>query len=379
MNILEKLKKIAVNLERKNDAIFSYPVDSQEKYINSLNNPKNDFERAYYQYKCQMELHKKLIVIFINVASLPFLFYFYFKPNKIISNKIKYDAIFLSEGISEDVIPDSLREKYKNWKTILSHGEILDHKDKHYFTRLCIKYPISWHFLLKCLIKLRMYSHEIKVYTPSAIIVCGEYSFTSSFLTNYCEENGVTHVNVMHGEKLFFIRDSFFRFHQCYVWDKYYIELFDLLRASKIQFIVDTPRSIKFIDKKIYKKSIDFTYYLAAEDELTLKNISFYLERIAKTGVKISVRPHPRYSNIDMVKKYFNKFEIENTSKIDIQMSISRTRNVISLYSTVLNQAHHNQVNIIIDDISNPTVYISLKKLRYIVFDYNPKLLSNYM
>lgn len=65
----------------------------------------------------------------------------------------------------------------------------------------------------------------ITKYQSKAIVVHNEYSFTSSILTAYCETRNVLHINVMHGEKMYYIRDSYFRYDRCYVWDAYYRDL----------------------------------------------------------------------------------------------------------------------------------------------------------
>ena len=75
-------------------------------------------------------------------------------------------------------------------------------------------------------------------YTPKDLYVSAEYSFTSSILTAYCERNRVRHINVMHGEKTFFIREAFSRFHIFYVWDDFYIKLFHQLRANRTEYVV---------------------------------------------------------------------------------------------------------------------------------------------
>ena len=76
------------------------------------------------------------------------------------------------------------------------------------------------------MVKLAMYRYQYEVYHPKAMIVDEEYSYTSSFLTEYCHRLGVEHIDIMHGEKLYFIRDTFFCFDRCYVWDGYYRDLF---------------------------------------------------------------------------------------------------------------------------------------------------------
>ncbi|MEY8390537.1 hypothetical protein AALA98_04055 [Lachnospiraceae bacterium 45-W7] len=373
---LDFLKKVAVKLERKNNAVFTYPVKKQKEYLDKLKEPYNDVDRSYCQYCCQMQFNGRVMTILLNVLSLPLLVYYYMKKTCLTVRQEKYDAVFFSEGIPEHVIPDSLREEFAAWLTVGVHGEYFSKKDRKHFKHLIKKYPLSWHFLLKCLIKIRFYSYEINIHSPKAIIVCGEYSFTSSVLTDYCAKNDVLHINVMHGEKLFFMRDSFFRFDRCYVWDEHYVKLFTSLKASQSQFIIELPPSLKFSETMKRNIEFDYTYYLASESETVLQKIAEVLEALKNKGYRISLRPHPRYSDKQQVIKYFSAVNIEDVSVLSIEESIMRTGHVVSLSSTVLNQALHNSIPIVIDNVSNPENYKKLGELGYICLNKEHETLS---
>lgn len=225
------------------------------------------------------------------------------------------------------------------------------------------------------------YSFAIKTYSPKAIICCSEYSFTSSFMTQYCASKNVELINVMHGEKVFFMRDAFFRFNRCYVWNDYYVKLLSSLKAEKTQFIVELPPSMQFLHERkfVVKKCVDFTYYLAAESNEELIIIKNALEKILnnKNNTSIAVRPHPRYTNIEFANDLFKQFMIEDVNAITIEESILRTKNAIAVYSTVLNQAYNNGTNIVIDDISSPFRYNKLHAVKYIFADTNAQKLSD--
>ena len=376
MGMLSILKKIAVKLERQNDSVFTYPIDSQKKTVKHFKEPKNDIERSYYQYQCQMKFNKRYISFVLNLASLPMTLFYLVKASDDIKRQTHFDAVFMSEGISDHVIPDELRNEFEMWKIVEEHGQILKADDRIFLRSIFLKYPFSWHFFLKCLIKIRMYRFEIESHHPSAIVVCGEYSFTSSLLTAYCNCLGIKHINVMHGEKLYYMRDSFFRFDRCYIWDEFYAELFKSLRAVEGQFFVSVPRSMCFSENRKEEKTIDYTYYLGAETGEILSRIANCLKMIAHSGLIVAVRPHPRYSDKTEIKNIFDGILVEDCTEVDIEKSVLRTRNAISCYSTVLNQAYHNHVPVIIDDISDPGKYQKLKELQYIILNINHGLLS---
>ena len=49
MSMNDMLRKMAVFLERRQDALFSYDVDKQRKYIEKFGNPRDEIERSYFQ------------------------------------------------------------------------------------------------------------------------------------------------------------------------------------------------------------------------------------------------------------------------------------------------------------------------------------------
>jgi len=373
------IKTFIVRFMTSNEAIFSISVEQQKKYLEKFHAPNNDIDRSFYQYKCQMKLLGKLKEVVLNLISLfglPLILIFLVNRQRKSELESK-DAIVYLDGKPSNIIPDELR--LNNGNMICIKGEFpyyLTGVDLKYIKKLFIQYPLSLFFISKNIIKISKYRYGIDMYNPKSIIVCAEYSFTSSILTNYCEFLNIKHINIMHGEKLFYMRDSFFRFHQCYVWDKYYLNLFKELKAETKQFIICKPRSMKFQVESSYEKDIDYTYYLGNESDEVLKKISDLLKDISSEKVLVSVRPHPRYSNINKINHLFNGIVIENNKEITIEESLARTKNAISLYSTVLNQAYHNGINIIIDDLSNPNHFKKLSELKYINLSRKYTLLS---
>lgn len=379
MRWMQTLKKTALKLESKQDSLFTYDIQKQKEYLAHFAEPMDDIERSFFQYKCQMKFKGKVMALALNSAFF-FMTLVYLVKKTPSSEKMpeeRKDAVFLSNDISRDILPLELLSEYpdisyENYDDVLN----LNSEDKKFILKLIKRYPFSWVFTFKCLLKLSMYSARIHRNHPKAIITYAEYSFTSSVLTAYCAINDVEHINVMHGEKMFYMRDSFFHFHRCYIWDVYYKELFLQLRAAPEQFIVSIPKSLKLDLNRIVAKKYDFTYYLAAESKNELMTIHNTLKKLSEKGYSIAIRPHPRYTNIKIANDIFEDFEMEDFHLIDIESSILRTKHAVSLYSTVLNQAYHNGVEIIIDDITNPEKYHKLMELQYICLNKEHKLLS---
>ena len=378
MSMNDILRKMAVLLERRQDALFSYDVDKQRKYIEKLGNPRDEIERSYFQYKCQMQFNGKGITFLLNLVSFPVAIIYWFKYGKKgqVNQMEPKSLVFFRDGKPENILPKSLKNKYDTIENNPVEGTLLTEKDKKFIKKIIYRYPFSWQFILKCLIKIGRYSFAIEEYSPEAIAVCAEYSFTSSVLTAYCKQRNIKHIDVMHGEKMYYMRDSFFKFDECYIWDEYYGKVLTSMKADRNQFVVEVPASLKFDEELPRIQKYDYTYYLGAESEDVLKKIAKILEKLYKNGKRISIRPHPRYSNMDLVKKIFAFANVEDTKKISIEQSLLQSGAAISLYSTVLNQALYNSIPIIIDNMSNLENFIKLKELGYVCLYKEHKLLS---
>lgn len=377
MGIANKLKDLAVRLEISNDSVFGYPIEKQKQYIAHFSEPKDDIQRSYFQYKCQMKFNKPIITFVLNLASLPLLLLYLLKSGSVVPKGEKQKgSIFFSDGKPENIIPEVLRKRVGEIEVINEKKESLTQTDKKFIRSIWLRYPFSFQFVVKCLLKIRYYSYEIQRVHPQNIIVCNEYSFTSSVLTKYCEKNGIKHINVMHGEKIYYMRDSFFRFHECYVWDEYYKDLLQQMRAESSQFKVAVPPSLKFPEEKENCKTKHYTYYLGWESGEKLKTIVKAMEELRKNGFEVSIRPHPRYTDLNEIKSCAPEIEIEDYKTLTIEQSLRRTENAVSVYSTVLNQAYNNGIGIVIDDISDSEKFDRLEERQYIMLSKPHKLLS---
>lgn len=360
---------------------FDIPVSEQTKYLESLGTAKDDFERSFKQYKGQVFFMSKTKFCLLSVLSLIVvcvLVLYYTARGLFVKKQYKVEAISRA-GKDEQFIPNSLLIKYDVKRDLWNTKGAFYVKDIPFALLLFVKYIFHPYLLLKLLFKVAKYSSLIYKYQPGAVIVNDEFSFTSSIMTLFCERHNVKHINVQHGEKFYYIRDSFFRFHECYIWDEHYKRLFILLKAEPSQFIIELPESMKFDLKKHYSEQYyaDFKYYLAIYNEEEIKAIVNVMEFIKRSGYTVKYRPHPNYSDVNLLKKYVSDDEIE-LPKVNILDSISSTKHVVGVFSTVLTQAFFNGQNVLIDDVSYKNQYNALKDLQYILIDKVEGRLSSY-
>ena len=375
------LNEFLRNLAEKLKGNSEYPIEKQKKYISKFREPRSLVERSFFQYKAQMKLKGFWITFFINLASVPLFFVYFLKPSKRVRSALRADAVFVKDGgVNDNILPRSLCREFETLESEAKEGNRLRSKDRGYILKLLLRHPLSWHFALKAEIKIMRYRWFIDLYQPKALIVHNEYSFTSSLLTDFCNRNGVELINVMHGEKLYYIGVSFFKFNRCYVWSEFYRDLLCELRAERDQFIIELPPSLIFSVADVQKYA-DYTYYLQNQTGESLKGIIDNLKYLAGKGEKVVIRPHPRFTNQDELKRYVSdcSIEIEDGKTVTIERSIQRTKNVISMFSTVLLQAHCNGVNIVIDDISDPKLIARLKEVKYAMLNCEHILLSDLM
>lgn len=379
MSLLQTLKSAVIRLNGDRNTLFDVPVVRQKAFLESLPEPEDLLERAYAQYRCQMMLERPILRAGYQLAAMLLLPIYQRQllrrpaPRK----GETADAVFAFDG-PDTILPCSLRQEFPDIRQVrdFQNALFLTREDCSFLRELARRYPTAFYFRFKCMAKLAMYRSLYETYRPKAIIVSEEYSYTSSFLTEYCHRLGVEHINVMHGDKLYDIHDTFFCFDRCYIWDQFYRDLFCELRAEPTQFRMEMPPSMQPWDAQDVEKAVDYTYYLQAETSQMLEKIAESLQTLQKSGAVVAVRPHPLYSDMETVRRLFSDFEIEETAEVGIETSILRTRHVIGLYSTVLYQAHINHVPVVIDDLTAPERFAQLKSLRYIMLDKPHGLLS---
>lgn len=362
----------------------NYCIDLE--FMKNLPEPIDDIGRSYNQYRCQRFYQPYLGRILFDTASYLLFFLILFvlllkKQHDKNSVQVK-SAVYVRNKTKEEVgvLPDSIINEFGVIHYSPLDSLLLNKKDIFFIYEIWKKHPFAPFFILKNMLLVASYRFVINKYNPNAIIVQSEYSFTSSVLTLFCERNNVELINIMHGERLLEIRASFFRFHRCFVWDRHYIDIFKKLRAYPDQFKIEVPPALRIDVNKWRRPELvcDFKYYLTVHSDLELQHISNAVGDLCGQGFKVKVRPHPRYCNLEQVKKYFRDEWIESLD-ICIEESVANTEAVIGVCSTVMLQAYLCGRKIILDDVNYKNRIEKLTGVDYILSDKKQKMLSDYL
>lgn len=364
--------KILLWLEKGNRSMFNVPVEEQHTYMESLGEPKNDIDRGYKQYLCQnfFTRPKWKIVAFniVGAVGVPLVVLYYLAKGLFVKKDEHVEAMIERKGM-EEVVPNEVREKYHPDNRYWDKGSSMSFGDISFLLRLIVRAPHHPYFVLKAWMNVALYSDMIRRHSPKVMIQFGEFSFSSSILTAYCHKHGVRHIDIMHGEKLYYIRDAFFHYDECYVWDDYYAELFRSLKAEPSQFIVALPESLHIDIKQHINDDVyaNYKYYLAVTTEIEMKEIVDSMQFAKRNGKSVKYRPHPRYTDMNQLKKYVNEDEIEDYKKVGILESISNLEYAVGSYTTVLSQAFFSGKKVLLDDVTFKSEYDKLKGMKYIL------------
>ena len=387
----------------KNDQKYIDLLAYKYKDIIEKDDMKSYFYRSFLQYKCQMHklpFYKKLILNVISLIAVP-LFLLILIFNSLLNRDLKENILGSREIIllgfsvtrrNENMIPKHILRDYKVINMNSKKITLLYDKDVWTFFLFIIKnFSFYFYFDFKILIKTTVYNYYCKKYKPVAIIDSIEYSFTSSIMTAFLVKKNISYINVMHGEKLFDIRDSFFRFSECWVWNKHYINIFKRLYAYEKQFKIGIPPYYKKLtENKIFlqNKRRILKFYWGSEGESNKEELQYILNglyKLKEKGCKIIIRCHPLHINKNnFYRDYhyiFKNYILENPKDKDIFHSLLETYYVLGTCTTVLYEAHLMGKVIVINDYNN--VLSTLEKLDYILVknkQYIPfsKLLKDY-
>jgi len=351
-NIKDKSLKIDWGKNWDDEATILNALYTERVKLNN-NNPIID---SIYQFKAQtynLTILQKLTLWIISFFGFIFLLIKYLiKKEK--RNITKYDFAYYYE----DTI---LYNKNKNKKGVLIglNQGILKFQDLLFISKLLLITKFNFSLLSIAIYRIATVRCSIS-YGVSEIWTNMEFSAASGILKAYCKKNGLTLKNYMHGEKLLSLRDTFSSFDEFYVWNTHYEEMFKKLKCNS-KIIVQDP----WIEKELktnYINNKTICYFLKGDETIEefnrLQNI---FNNLHEKNFTIFIKKHPRVKTLNI--------DIKNVEVLKDDTNIDYIFNqyyyISSQYSTVLYRAHKLNLNILIDDISNPKIFQAIKKRSY--------------
>lgn len=347
------------------------PIKDQKAFLEQLGEPKDDIDRSYKQYLCHQFASSNVKGFFYNFISLfaiP-IFVFYYLIKGIFIKKGECVVSLVEDKKMEEVIPASVIEKYHPDSRFWKSRSSLAFRDLGFIFNLVARGWKCPYFVLRVLVNVSFYSEMIRSHQPKVVIAFMEYSYSSSALTAFCHRYGVKHINIMHGEKIYKIREAFFHFDECYVWHQHYIDLFVQLKAEPNQFHIELPLSIKIDCRKYRNLSAyaDYKYYLQYNKPQEVESIINSMQFVLREGKTLKFRPHPRYSDMELLRKLLSNDQIEDVKKVPITESLANLGCAVSMDSTVLVQAYFSGIECMLDDVTYKEKQEHLAECGYIL------------
>lgn len=347
------------------------PIKEQKTFLEQLGEPKDDIDRSYKQYLCHQFASssvKGMLYNGISFFAIPVLVLYYLIKG-VFTKKGESVVSLVEDKKMEEVIPASVIEKYcpdsRFWKSRSS----LASRDLGFVFQLVERGWKQPYFILRVLVNISFYSEMIRSHQPNAVIAFMEYSYSSSALTAFCHRYNVKHIDIMHGEKIYKIREAFFHFDECYVWHQHYINLFVQLKAEPTQFHIELPLSMKIDCGKYHNVSAyaDYKYYLQCNNPQEIESIINSMQFVLREGKTVKFRPHPRYSDVELLRKLLSDDQIEDVKKVPITESLANLGCAVSMDSTVLVQAYFSGINCMLDDVTYKEKQEHLAECGYIL------------
>lgn len=350
------------------------PYKLQKEYLERFSTPKDDFERSFFKYKCFCEYcyyKRRRIIFFYNLGAmflLPFVHFKLRKRDKEAFLTQKVDAVI--ENIprlrNDDVIPNELLENHHIIKEIddIDYSKsLLSEKAENIYREVRKRYFFRFYYRMIIMQKLGQFSGYLKCYQPKSIVFYScEREFSGPLQSLLCEKSGAKYISFMHGDYLSTLSFAFQRFSLYYVWDESYIKMFENLKWVS-PMIVYRPKKFRGTATAMEEKKCTYfaTYYFSDETKYEATKINHVFTEFEKKGLRTKIRPHPRFSNMDMLRKVFQNIKIEDSQNCSLSDSITQSLYIIGLNTTVLSEAYFSGKKVVIDDISNVEKFLLLE------------------
>lgn len=365
-------------------------MEDQKSYLEKLGKPKDQYEKAYFKYKCHAYYHYSLLIRivynFVGLIMVPF-----FAILLALKSTKKEFSAFVPDGAIlivsptmgyKDIFPPQIGEKYtsiKEVKPLTIRERYMDREAWNRFGTCVARYWRHPFFCLEALIRISGNCELMYRYHPQAIIGYGwERDFIAPILLEYCKSKGVDRLTFMHGIFVYSIDKAFLSFTKYYVWEPYYVNMFTQLRAS--------PESLEIYKPQKYNpivaprpEGVEYeyflTYYFTADSKERMVRIKKCLDLFTKEGFSCKLRPHPRFTDLALLRELFPDYLIEDSSWT-LADSMECSKYIAAYNSTVLAEAFYSNKEVLIDDYVDPSKFKNMIDRGYIMLSRPHKLMT---
>lgn len=363
---------------------YDFSIDYAEK----LPIPKDEIDMAYCHYFAHSHFYydvpTRVLLNIIGIFSLPAaMLLCLFKSRHLDKKSADHEslAIIKKSGICiKDIVPQELYNQYK--KVIekpFVNRRLLDTNARKLVSSCWRRYSLHPFFVFMVLRRLSETCSVKQEFNPSALVTYGrERDFITPIVTMYCEMEKVEHIGFMHGDDYYTPDKIYMRYSKYYVWDEHYVRMYSRLCWPKDQFTIYIPKKLSGITKPRENGQYDYfiTYYFSGENAEIIRGVHKAFDVLKRQGNKCKIRPHPRFSDIELLHDVFKDYIIEDVNDVSIEDSIENSKYICALNSTVLSQAYYSGKDIVIDDFSSKERYDSLIPKDYILLSKPHKVLS---
>lgn len=359
--------------------------------LDSFPEPRDDIDRTAFQYRCRFaraQKGKMALFNLVSFAAVPCFLALYLFNRLFCRPQAHRDAVLINEkflaGMSwRDKLPEELSNEFGAIfvldfdKYPLLFGGVLDKKALGLWWRGFVRHPFACFLNLMSLVHIGSMTRILTEHTPRAVInyMC-EFNFVSSMLTELCESHGCEYICFMHGDYLADENRAFVRYSRLYLWDEHYRKVFDFSRCAPQQYRFYHP-AMYDLDLPDKVPAYDLTYYFSGNDH-SAGVVLEVLRQYTAQGKRCKVRPHPRYTDIPLIRSLFEPAGIlvEAPLELSLEDSVADSRAVAARCSTVLTQAYYAGKEVYIDDLSDPSYYAEMKERMFIMTGKPHRLLS---
>lgn len=366
-------------------------MEDQTRYMQSLGEPRDEYERAYLKYKCHSYYHfSNPVRVLYNCAGIVmvpvFAVLFAVKSRKKDFRPFAPEGVILTVSPTmgyKDILPPQIERDYgpvREVKPLTVSERCMDREAWRRFGECFKRYWHHPYFCLEALLRIAGSCELMYRYHPKAVAGYGlERQYIAPILYEYSNDKNVDTVSFMHGIFVYSIDKAYLTFTRYYVWEPYYVDMFYRLRAREGSLEVYKPK--KFEPKvKPRPEGVPYdyflTYYFTSESRDRMERIKQCTDLLESRGLRCKLRPHPRFTDTELLAEVFKGYMIEDKTWT-LEQSMECSEYIGAYNSTVLTEAYYSDKKVLIDNYVDPAKFQNMIDRGYIMLSRPHTLMTD--